>query len=630
MPTSSRRPIATPRSIRRGPRIATKFALVLALLIPSVLVVAWVGLSAERSASAAAERMYSESVVDSQHTARLHGDVSRAGWTALELMSASHADEVSRLTATLYAAIAAGDTGVAALLDDLRSDGELQLSRQLEANWTDLKDVMLSTTFEGDLAGTAQPPPGDTAAQRIVGALTAVSSTLSSVQLAQEANAHADLDRVQRDSSRALRNVLLIVGVALLTGVGAVLVLIRDVVPRLRSYSTFAREVAAGEMSGRLDARGADELSELGRVLDDLVVRRSDELGYAHAQAEFNEAMQVTFGEEEAHLLLKRHVERSTCGATATVLSRNNSANRLQPTTPLHDAPELVERLRNAQPRSCLAVRLGRAHDSQQGEESLLPCAVCGPSDGCVRCEPLLVGGEVIGSVLVQQQEQTDRDRRCISESVTIAAPILANLRNLALAEHRALSDALTGLPNQRACHDTVRRMIAQASRSLNPLAAVLLDLDHFKQINDVYGHDRGDEVLAAVGAVLASSTRASDFAGRYGGEEFLLLFAETSVEGAVAAAEKIRVSIAGIKVVGIDRGISASLGIAVMPDHAVDADGLLRQADRALYIAKAAGRNQTSIVDGAVGDQRASFPARSENGVTGVTTPEGHPVASD
>jgi diguanylate cyclase (GGDEF)-like protein len=460
--------------------------------------------------------------------------------------------------------------------------------------------------------------------------LTAVSSTLSTVQLAQEANAHADLDRVQQDSSRALRNVLLIVGVALLTGVGAVLVLIRDVVPRVRSYSTFAREVAAGEMSGRLDARGADELSELGRVLDDLVVRRSDELGYAHAQAEFNEAMQVTFGEEEAHLLLKRHVERSTRGATATVLSRNNSANRLQPTTPLHDAPELVERLRNAQPRSCLAVRLGRAHDSQQGEESLLPCAVCGPSDGCVRCEPLLVGGEVIGSVLVQQQEQTDRDRRCISESVTIAAPILANLRNLALAEHRALSDALTGLPNQRACHDTVRRMIAQASRSLNPLAAVLLDLDHFKQINDVYGHDRGDEVLAAVGAVLASSTRASDFAGRYGGEEFLLLFAETSVEGAVAGAEKIRVSIAGIKVVGIDRGISASLGIAVMPDHAVDADGLLRQADRALYIAKAAGRNQTSIVDGAVGDQRASFPARSENGVTGVTTPEGHPVASD
>jgi diguanylate cyclase (GGDEF)-like protein len=145
-----------------------------------------------------------------------------------------------------------------------------------------------------------------------------------------------------------------------------------------------------------------------------------------------------------------------------------------------------------------------------------------------------------------------------------------------------------------------------------------------------VYGHDRGDEVLAAVGAVLASSTRASDFAGRYGGEEFLLLLAETSVDGAAAVAEKIRMSIAGIKVVGIDRDISASLGIAVMPDHAIDADGLLRQADRALYIAKAAGRNQTSIVDSAVGDQRSTLPALSRNGVNGVTTREGQPAASD
>jgi diguanylate cyclase (GGDEF)-like protein len=628
MPTSSG-PITPPRGVRRGPRIATKFAVVLALLIPSVLVVGWVGVSAERRATAATERMYSESVVDSQHTARLHGDVSRAGWTALELLSAARAPQITRLSAALYSAIAAGDTGVAALAADLRNDGEPGLSEQLDADWAHLKDAMSSAT-SGGLAGTPQPAPSDAGAQRLVGALSAISSTLSAVQSSQETKAHADLARVQQASSRTLRNVLLIVGIALLTGVGAVLVLIRDVVPRVRRYSRFAQDVAAGEMSGRLNTRGADELSELGRVLDELVVRRSDELGYARAQAEFNEAMQVTFGEEDAHLLLKRHVERSTTGATATVLSRNNSANRLQPTTPLPDSPELVERLRDAQPRSCLAVRLGRAHDSQQGEDSLMPCAVCQPSEGCTRCQPLLVGGEVIGSVLVQQQEQTDRDRRFIAESVTIAAPILANLRNLALAEHRALSDALTGLPNQRACHDTVRRMIAQASRSLNPLAAVLLDLDHFKQINDVYGHDRGDEVLAAVGAVLATSMRASDFAGRYGGEEFLLLLAETGVEGAATTAEKIRLSIAGIKVVGIDRGISASLGIAVMPDHAVDADALLRQADRALYVAKAAGRNQTSVVDNPSGGQPSSVQEPSRNGVNGVTTPDVHAAASD
>src|SRR5919202_168159 len=139
--------------------------------------------------------------------------------------------------------------------------------------------------------------------------------------------------------------------------------------------------------------------------------------------------------------------------------------------------------------------------------------------------------------------------------------------------------------------------MIAQASRSVSPLAVVLLDLDHFKQINDVCGHDRGDDVLAAVGAVLQTSLRTSDFAGRFGGEEFLLLFADSGREGALRAAEKVRTAIEGIKVAGVDRAITASLGIAVMPDHAADPDGLLRQADRALYSAKAAGRNRTHVV---------------------------------
>jgi GGDEF domain-containing protein len=75
------------------------------------------------------------------------------------------------------------------------------------------------------------------------------------------------------------------------------------------------------------------------------------------------------------------------------------------------------------------------------------------------------------------------------------AAPFLGNLRNLAIAELRASTDRLTGLPNQRAVQDTLKRMVAQASRTITPLTAVLIDLDHFKQINDLYGHDNGDEI---------------------------------------------------------------------------------------------------------------------------------------
>jgi len=212
------------------------------------------------------------------------------------------------------------------------------------------------------------------------------------------------------------------------------------------------------------------------------------------------------------------------------------------------------------------------------------------------RCEPLIVGGEIIGSVLVQRDNLSIEEERYIRESVTYAAPVLANQRNLALAEHRALTDALTGLPNQRASHDTILQAAAHAGRTLNPLAAVLLDLDHFKQTNDLYGHDKGDEVLAAVGATLATALRAGDFAGRFGGEEFLLLLPGTGSGEAVGVAERLRAALSALAVPGVDQQITASFGIAILPDHALDAATLLRRADAALYAAKAAGRDRVHV----------------------------------
>ena len=173
---------------------------------------------------------------------------------------------------------------------------------------------------------------------------------------------------------------------------------------------------------------------------------------------------------------------------------------------------------------------------------------------------------------------------------------MLANLRNLAIAELRAATDALTGLPNARACHDTLKRMVAQVGRTMSPLSAVLLDLDHFKQVNDQFGHGAGDDVLAATGAALRSALRESDFAGRYGGEEFLVLLPDTDADGAVNAAEKIRASISRISLPQVSRTIAASLGVATLPDDAGDADTLIRQADRALYAAKAAGRDRVEL----------------------------------
>ena len=137
--------------------------------------------------------------------------------------------------------------------------------------------------------------------------------------------------------------------------------------------------------------------------------------------------------------------------------------------------------------------------------------------------------------------------------------------------------------------------MMAHAGRTITPLSAVLLDLDHFKQVNDIHGHDRGDTALAAIGQVLAAGVRASDFASRYGGEEFLLLLPDTDRRGAVEVAEKLRRAIERTELRDVG-SITASFGIATLPDDAAEPDQLIRKADRALYAAKARGRNRVEV----------------------------------
>ncbi|HWI70759.1 MAG TPA: GGDEF domain-containing protein, partial [Baekduia sp.] len=157
--------------------------------------------------------------------------------------------------------------------------------------------------------------------------------------------------------------------------------------------------------------------------------------------------------------------------------------------------------------------------------------------------------------------------------------------------------DALTGLPNRRAVQDALARMAAQAGRSGQPLAAIALDLDHFKDVNDRFGHDMGDTVLAHVGTLLSASVRVADVVGRIGGEEFVVLAPDTGVAGALTLAESLRAALAGERVPGLDRDVTGSFGVAVLPDHAGTAGVLLRLADRALYAAKAAGRDRVELV---------------------------------
>jgi len=163
-------------------------------------------------------------------------------------------------------------------------------------------------------------------------------------------------------------------------------------------------------------------------------------------------------------------------------------------------------------------------------------------------------------------------------------------------------TDPVTGLRNRRYATEFLSLEVLRAVRYRTPLAVLLLDLDHFKRVNDSHGHRVGDSVLQVVADTLRATLRATDLPGRYGGEEFLVVLPQTDLEGARALAERVRVAIEETRIdVGAAAAISVtiSIGLAALDPGAQSAEQLVERADAALYDAKDAGRNRVSASDG-------------------------------
>ncbi len=160
----------------------------------------------------------------------------------------------------------------------------------------------------------------------------------------------------------------------------------------------------------------------------------------------------------------------------------------------------------------------------------------------------------------------------------------------------QAMRDKLTGLYNRHYVEEWFGLELRRAQRHGRPLAAIMLDVDHFKRFNDTFGHEAGDLVLREVAGALGRFARESDVASRYGGEEFLVLLPECPFDAALCKAEQLREEVAKLELRYDDRPlgpVTVSLGVAAFPDHAQEAEALLRCADEALYNAKGAGRNR-------------------------------------
>jgi diguanylate cyclase (GGDEF)-like protein len=168
----------------------------------------------------------------------------------------------------------------------------------------------------------------------------------------------------------------------------------------------------------------------------------------------------------------------------------------------------------------------------------------------------------------------------------------LRNAELLGEVERLATRDSLTGLANRRLFDESLNREAARSQRLGAPLSLLVFDIDHFKQVNDSYGHQTGDRVLREVAAALVTNTKGFDVAARYGGDEFVVLLPGCKLDDAQRVAQRVQREIA--RQVG-DAPVTVSAGVATMPDNAHDSERLIAAADAALYEAKRTGRDRVT-----------------------------------
>jgi diguanylate cyclase (GGDEF)-like protein len=223
------------------------------------------------------------------------------------------------------------------------------------------------------------------------------------------------------------------------------------------------------------------------------------------------------------------------------------------------------------------------------------------PEAGNLIVVPLQAEGRPLGAIVLEQSplEGNKISRRVVSgleRSASYAALALRNAWLLEQVQRLAATDGLTKIANRRTFESTLEREVARATRSAEHLSLVMIDIDHFKRLNDEHGHQSGDEVLRNVAAALSCECRDFDTPARYGGEEFAIVLPGCGPDEALLIAERLRRAVAAAPGVV---PITASAGVATYPGHAGDADTLVRAADDALYESKRAGRNRTTVSAG-------------------------------
>ncbi len=262
-------------------------------------------------------------------------------------------------------------------------------------------------------------------------------------------------------------------------------------------------------------------------------------------------------------------------------------------------------------PDQCWALRRGRAYTIPDTDSALLCQHMHPPLPAGYLCVPMMAQGETRGilhlrcSPMDQAMPKPERETTMACQErmvIAVAEHIALALTNLELREtlsSQAIRDPLTGLFNRRYMEETLERELRRAGRRGAGLGVIMMDLDHFKQFNDSYGHGAGDIALRELGNYLMSHIRAEDIACRYGGEEFFLILPDVSPEDVTRRAEQLQRGIRDLGLLYRNQpltSVSASLGVAFFPEHGSTVEALIHAADAALYHAKRTGRDRVAL----------------------------------
>jgi diguanylate cyclase (GGDEF)-like protein/PAS domain S-box-containing protein len=322
---------------------------------------------------------------------------------------------------------------------------------------------------------------------------------------------------------------------------------------------------------------------------------------------EMGDLLQTCRGVEDAYAVIKLSAQKLFTEEAGVLYLISASRNLVEAVATWGRSAEIPDAAVFA-PDDCWALRRGQPHVIDGSGFGLRCQHLSTPGPAAYMCVPMAAQGETVGLFhLHSTNEPPDAAHlhlslaqqqlaRTVADSIALA---LANLRLRETLRQQSIRDPLTGLFNRRYLEETLEREIRRAARGQRPVGIIMLDLDHFKRFNDMFGHDAGDTLLRELGTFLWTHVRGEDIACRYGGEEFTLVLPDASLEAARERAEFLREEVKHLNLrhAGEPLGaVALSLGVAVFPDHGPTGEIVLKAADVALYRAKREGGDRTVI----------------------------------